>query len=155
MGNPDLGRAGSGWVFSFAMTIKERSQDLNMVVELVREHMFEHLDDSNLCKDMCAVVAVNLRRVHTDTEKSANAWDKRTFFSKADELRRDMAWVTPMSELAEMIAYAPRRFTQEDIDRLLSFLPDELDMPKRPRFKDVEVVRGASAAARNTVLKRK
>ncbi len=137
------------------MTIKERSQDLNMVVELVREHMFENLSDSNLCKDMCAVVAINLRRVHDDTEKSANAWDKRTFHTKADELRRDMAWVTPMSKLAEMIAYSPHKFTNDDIDRLLSFLPEELEMPKRPRFKDVAPLRGAAAAARQTMLKKK
>jgi len=139
----------------YPMTIKERSQELNMVVELVREHMFEHLDDSNLCKDMCAVVSVNLRRVHADTEKSANAWDKRAFHSKADDLRRDMAWAQPMSELAEMIAYSPRTFGREDVDRLLSFMPEELEMPKRQRFKNIEVVRGAAAAARHTVLKKR
>lgn len=136
------------------MTIKERSQDLNMVVEIVREHLFEHLDDSNLCKDMCAVLAVNLRRVHDDTEKSANAWDKRAFHTKADELRRDMAWAMPMSQLAEMIAYSKNKFSSDDVDRLLSFLPDELDMPKRTRFKNPELMRGAAAAARQTVLKK-
>ncbi len=126
-----------------------------MVVELVREHMFENLDDSNLCKDMCAVIAINLRRVHADTERSANAWDKRAFHTKAEELRRDMAWAMPMSQLAETIAYAPHTFTNDDIDRLLSFLPEELEMPKRPRFKDVAPLRGAAAAARQTILKKK
>lgn len=125
-----------------------------MVVEIVREHLFEHLDDSNLCKDMCAVLAVNLRRVHDDTEKSANAWDKRAFHTKADELRRDMAWAMPMSQLAEMIAYSKNKFSSDDVDRLLSFLPDELDMPKRTRFKNPELMRGAAAAARQTVLKK-
>lgn len=126
-----------------------------MVVEIVREHLFEHLDDNPLCKDMCAVVAINLRRVHDDTERSANAWDKRAFHTKAEELRRDMAWALPMSELAETIAYAPGKFSSNDVDRLLSFLPEELDMPKRARFKNVEVMRGAAKAARQTVLKKK
>jgi hypothetical protein len=137
------------------MTIKERSQDLNMVVELVREHLFEHLDDNELCKDMCAVIAINLRRVHDDTEKSANAWDKRTFHTKADELRRDMAWAMPMSQLAESLAYSSRRFSGDDIDQLLAMLPEELDMPKRARFKNVEILRGAAGAARHTLLKKK
>ena len=124
-------------------------------MEIVREHLFEHLDDAVLCKDMCAVVAVNLRRVHDDTERSANAWDKRAFHTKAEELRHDMAWAMPMSQLAEMIAYSPHKFSSEDVDRLLSFLPDELDMPKRARFKNVEVMRGAAKAARQTVLRKK
>jgi hypothetical protein len=137
------------------MTVKERSQDLNMVVEIVREHLFEHLDDSDLCKDMCAVLAINLRRIHDDTEKSANAWDKRAYHSKADELRREIAWALPMSQVAESIAYTPRPFTDDDSGRLLSMLPDDFDMPKRTRFRNVEMMRGAAAAARQTMLKKR
>lgn len=137
------------------MTVKERSQDLNMVVEIVREHLFEHLDDSNLCKDMCAVLAINLRRVHDDTEKSANAWDKRAFHTKAEELRREMSWALPMSQIAESLAYNARAFSDEDAGRLLAMLPDEFEMPKRTRFKNVELMRGAAAAARQTLLKKR
>lgn len=137
------------------MTVKERSQDLNMVVEIVREHLFEHLDDSDLCKDMCAVIAINLRRIHEDTEKSANAWDKRAYHSKADALRREMSWALPMAQLAESLAYNARRFTAEDLDRLLNMLPDEYEMPKRPRFRNVEVMRGAAAAAQRTLLRKR
>lgn len=126
-----------------------------MVVELVREHLFEHLDDNELCKDMCAVIAINLRRVHDDTEKSANAWDKRTFHTKAEELRRDMAWAMPMSQVAESLAYSTRPFSGDDVDQLLTLLPEELDMPKRTRFKNVEILRGAAGAARHTLLKKR
>lgn len=126
-----------------------------MVVELVREHLFEHLDDSNLCKDMCAVIAINLRRVNEDTEKSAHAWDKRAYHSKADELRREMAWALPMSRVAESMAYNARKFTDDDLDRLMELLPDEFEMPKRARFKNVEVMRGAASAARQTLLKKR
>ncbi|MDW8054650.1 MAG: hypothetical protein RMJ86_08900 [Anaerolineae bacterium] len=136
------------------MTVKERNQDLQMVVELVRKHLFKHLDDSDLCKDMCAVLAITLRRVHEDTEKSANAWDKRAYHSKADALRRQMSWVLPMAQLAESLAYSPVRFTADDAARLLSMLPETLEMPRRQRFKDVERLRGAAAAARQTLLKR-
>jgi len=135
------------------MTVKERNQDLSIVVEIVREHLFERLDDSDLCKDMCAVIAINLRRVHADTEKSADAWDKRAYHSKADALRREMAWALPMAQFAESLAYNARPFTPEDLDRLMDMLPDEYQVPKRPRFKDVERMRGAAAAARQTLLK--
>jgi hypothetical protein len=137
------------------MTVRERNQDLNMVVELVREHLPEHLDDSALCKDMCAVIAINLRRVHDDTEKSANAWDKRAYHSKADELRREMAWALPMAQVAESMAYNSKRFDEADFDRLLTMLPEDLEMPLRTRFKNIELVRGAAAAARQTLLKKR
>src|SRR6266540_4266144 len=99
------------------MTVKERNQDLRMVIELVRVHLPKSLDDSDLCKDMCAVIAVDLRRIAADTEKSAAAWDKKAYHSKADELRREMAWSLPAAQIAESIAYLPRKFTREDLSR--------------------------------------
>ncbi len=128
---------------------------MDMVVELVREHLFEKLSDDKLCKDMCAVIAINLRRTHEDTENSAKAWDKKHFHTKADELRREGLWALPMAQIAESLAYVARPFSADDADRLLGMLPDDLDMPKRRRFKDLEMVRGAAAAARSTMLKKR
>jgi hypothetical protein len=137
------------------MSVKERNQDLRMVIELVRVHLPNSLNDSDLCKDICAVIAVNLRRVAADTEKSAAAWDKKAYHSKADELRREMAWALPTAQIAESLAYVPRRFTREDLQRLQGLVQGEVELGTRPRFKDVEVLRGAAAAARQTVLKKK
>ena len=139
------------------MTVKERNQDLRIVVELVRTHLPSKLADSDLCKDMCAVVAISLRRIADDTEKSAAAWDKKAYHSKADELRREMAWALPAAQIAESLAYLPKRFGRNDLDRLQAVIPPdvEVEMAVRPRFKDVTVLRGAAAAARQTLLKKK
>ncbi len=137
------------------MTVKERNQDLRMVTELVRVHLPSALSDGDLCKDICAVVAVNLRRVAADTEKSAAAWDKKAYHSKADELRREMAWALPAAQVAESLAYTPRRFTREDLQRLQALVKGEVEPGTRPRFKDIAVLRGAAAAARQTLLKKK
>jgi hypothetical protein len=137
------------------MAVRERNQYLDMVVELVREHLFEKLSDAELCKDMCAVIAINLRKTHEDTESSAKAWDKKHFHSKADELRRDGQWALPMAQVAESLAYAPKALGSDDVDRLMGMLPEDLEMPKRRRFKDLEMLRGAAAAARQTMLKRR
>ena len=126
-----------------------------MVTELVRIHLPEQVKDNELCKDMCAVIAVNLRRVHADTEQSAKAWDKRTYFSKAEELRAEMAWALPLAQIVEAMAYTPKKFDQADVTRLNTLLPDFLELPLRPRFKDVSVLRGAAGAARATLLKKK
>jgi hypothetical protein len=137
------------------MAVRERNQYLDMVVELVREHLFESRKDDALCKDMCAVIAINLRKTGEDFENSAKAWDKKHYHSKADELRRDAAWVTPMAQLAESLAYSTRPFSDDDLDRLLTLLPDDVEMPKRRRFKDLTILRGAAGAARQTLLKKK
>jgi hypothetical protein len=137
------------------MAVRERNQYMDMVIELVREHLFEKLGDDALCKDMCAVITINLRKTHEDTESSAKAWDKKHFHTKADELRRDGQWALPMAQVAESLAYISRPFTDDDADKLLSMLPEDLDMPKRKRFKDLEMLRGAAGAARQTLLKRK
>jgi hypothetical protein len=128
---------------------------MRMVIELVRVHLPQNLNDSDLCKDICAVVAVNLRRIATDGEKSAEAWDKRAYHSKADELRREMAWALPAAQIAEFLAYLPRKFTRADYERLQGLVPEDAEMGVRPRFKDITVLRGAAAAARQTLLKKK
>jgi hypothetical protein len=137
------------------MAVRERNQNLDMVVELVREHLFEKLDDDELCKDMCAVIAINLRRTHDDIENSAKAWDKRHFHTKADELRNENTWALPMAQVAESLAYSSKRLNSDDVDRLMGMLPEDLEMPKRRRFKDVEAMRGAAGAARQTLLRKK
>jgi len=126
-----------------------------MVIEIVREHLFEHLDDSELCKDMCAVLAMTLQRMHEDAEKSALAWDKRAYHSKADALRREMTWAHTMAQLAKELAYRPQPFTFADLEQLLKLLPSAHPMPKRLHFKDVERLRGAAQAARETLLKKR
>ncbi len=137
------------------MTVKERNQNLRMVIELVRVHLPNTLNDSNLCKDICAVIAVNLRHIADDSEKSATAWDKKAYHIKADELRREMAWALPAAQIAESFAYQPRKFTREDLERLQGLVRGEVEPGTHTRFKDIEVLRGAAAAARQTLLKKK
>lgn len=139
------------------MSVKERNQDLRMVMELVYAHLPNTLTDSDLCKDVCAVVAINLRRVADDIENSAAAWDKKAYHSKADDLRREMAWVLPAAQLAESLAYQIAKFTKNELIRLRAAVPEdtELEAAVRPRFKDVSILRGAAAAARQTLLKKK
>lgn len=139
------------------MTVKERNQELRMVAELAEVHLPASLADGDLCKDICAVIAINLRRFAADGEKSASAWDKRAYHSKADELRREIAWALPAARIAESLAYSPRQFSAADLQRLRAALPSNLnaELGARPRFKNLEVLRGAAAAARQTLLKQR
>jgi hypothetical protein len=136
------------------MSIKERSQDLHMVAELLRIHLPKTLHDPALCKDICAVIGINLRRIATDVENSAKAWDKRTYHSKADALRRENEWVTQAAEMVEVFAYSPKRFDADDLARLNRLVPANLELLQRPRFKNLENLRGAATAARKNILKK-
>lgn len=125
-----------------------------MVSELARTHLPSTPDDG-LRKDICAVIAINLRHFADDAETSAKAWDKKAYHTKADELRRDVAWASPMAQIAESMAYTPRKLEPADIKRLQGMLPDDVILPERMRFKKIDSLRGAAAAARQTLLKRK
>lgn len=124
-----------------------------MVAELIKVHLPSSLSDDELCRDLCAVLAINLKRIADDIENSAKAWDKKAYHSKADELRRDNVWASEAAVLAENLAYRAQKFGAGDLLRLQTLIPQNLELLQRPRFKDLAAVRGAAAAARKTVLK--
>ena len=70
-------------------------------------------------------------------------------------MRTEIAWALPLAQIAESMAYTPKKFDAADCARLNDLLPDFLEMPLKQRFKDVGVLRGAAAAARSTLLKKK
>ena len=140
------------------MAANERIKDIHMVSELLLVHLpetFEKRDDK-LCKDICAVIAINLKRIDADVDKSATAWEKRDYFFKADELRREFLWLPTAQQLAEGLAYSPQQFETADLKRLGAAIPNKfLELLQRPRFKDVSQLRGAAAQVRATLLKPK
>ena len=138
------------------MAVNERNKDIHMVSELLLIHLPETLEkhDDKLCKDICAVIAINLKRIDVDVDKSATAWEKRDYFMKADELRREFLWLPTARQLAEQLAYAPQKFEAADLKRLGASIPNKiLELLQKPRFKNIDQLRGAAAQARATVLK--
>ena len=138
------------------MAVNERNKDIHMVSELLLVHLPETLEkkDDKLCKDICAVIAINLKRIDADVDKSATAWEKRDYFFKADELRREFLWLPAAQQLAEQLAYAAQNFETADLQRLGKAIPNKiLELLQKPRFKDITQLRGAALQARTTVLK--
>ncbi|HEY4691597.1 MAG TPA: hypothetical protein VIK33_19975 [Anaerolineae bacterium] len=79
-------------------------------------------------KDMISFIVVALRLIHNSIEKSCEAWEKRDYYLKADQFRREWTWLAPTADRLEDLVV-----TQE-----WSLLPTELG-GLAARFSDVKV----------------
>ena len=79
-------------------------------------------------KDMIAFVVVALRLINESIEKSCEAWEKRDYFLKADQFRREWRWAAPTADRLEDLILAGD----------WSLLPTEL-AGLAARFSDIKV----------------
>jgi hypothetical protein len=54
-------------------------------------------------KDMLAFIVFGLRSMDQSIDQSATAWEKRDYYIKADQLRRDWLWLAPQANRLEDI----------------------------------------------------
>ena len=138
------------------MAIKERNQHLRVIAEILTVHLPEHLeDDPDLARDLLSVAGTALLSIYEDAEKSANAWDKRAYDLRADELRREWDWALGASNYALGLALRPQPLQQIDIDKLRRLIRPELEKPARRQIPDPDRFRGATQAVRHQQAQRK
>lgn len=56
-----------------------------------------HFDEES--RDLTALIVFALREIGANINRSAEAWEKRDYYIKADRFRREWAWVGPMERL--------------------------------------------------------
>ena len=138
------------------MTIKERNQQLRVVAELLTLHIPEQLPgDPDLARDLLSVAATALQTISDDAEKSAQAWDKRAYDLRADELRREWGWALGTANYALGLVLRPQPLQQSDIDKLRRLIRPELQRPARRQITDPARFRGAATAVRQQHAQRK
>jgi len=79
-------------------------------------------------KDMIAFIVIALRLMNESIEQSCVAWEKRDYYLKADQFRREWTWLTPTADRLEDLIV-----TEE-----WSLLPTEM-AGLAARFSDVKV----------------
>jgi hypothetical protein len=79
-------------------------------------------------KDMLAFIAVSLQAIADGIDQSAAAWEKRDYYLKADQFRREWEWAAPA---AERLRTALREERWNDVLVELAQIS--------PRFSDVKV----------------
>ena len=87
-------------------------------------------------RDMLAFIVLALRGIHTNIDQSASAWEKRDYYLKADQFRREWAWVPGAAERLHHILR----------DERWADLPLELAQLS-PRFSDIRVVQYTKPAS--------
>lgn len=105
----------------------QRNRLRRTIAEILRRFSSKSSVDAE-AKDMIAFTIIALRVINESIEKSCEAWEKRDYYLKADQFRREWRWVAPAADRLEDLA-----MTEE-----WSLLPTEL-AGLAARFSDVKV----------------
>jgi hypothetical protein len=107
----------------------ERARLRRTIAEALRCLMGKHdLDDE--ARDLAALIVFSLREIGAGVERSATVWDKRHYYIKADQLRREWEWADRAAERMTVL------IAGGDWARLPVVLAT-----LAPRFADVHVAR--------------
>lgn len=117
-------------------TGKNRNQALRSIAELLRR-LTQKTEIDNEVRDMVAALVICLREIESGIEQSADVWDKRGYYMKADELRTRWDWVNRMAtELERVIFAASWEKLPELMIKLLPYVND-IKVTKLTRTADL------------------
>ena len=84
---------------------KQRNQLLRTIAEVLRRlGQKPEMDDD--ARDMVACLVFALRDIDVGIDESAQAWEKRDYWMKADELRTRWGWAGRMADQLQAIVFA-------------------------------------------------
>ncbi len=106
----------------------QQRNSLRRAIAEVLRRMSSKQDVDAEVKDMVAFIVLSLREISASIDKSAEAWEKRDYYLKADAFRREWAWVGPATDRLQAIMREGR----------WADLPVELAQ-LAPKFADVRV----------------
>ncbi len=81
---------------------KVRNQQLRTCAEILR-HLSKKATLDDEAKDMIAHLVFCFRIIHDTIEHAAEVWEKRNYWMKAEELRRNWDWVHAMTVETEQL----------------------------------------------------
>lgn len=118
-----------GRIINTDSTGKTRSRLMRSCAELLR-HLGQKQNIDAETKDMAACMVLCLREIETGIDDSAEVWEKRDYWMKAEQLRQRWDWVsTSASKLENLIR-------SEAWHQIPEFL-----MGIVPRFASIKVTR--------------
>lgn len=81
---------------------KQRHRLRRTVAEALHRLMKKD-DFDEEAKDLAALIVFSLREISAGVDRSASAWEKRSYFIKADRFRRQWEWVDPTADELEAL----------------------------------------------------
>ncbi|MEM6529545.1 MAG: hypothetical protein AAF653_14705 [Chloroflexota bacterium] len=118
-----------GRVIHTASTGKTRNQLRRTIAELLRHLSTKQSVDEDT-KDMVAAIVFSLREIEAGIESSAQAWEKRDYWMKADAFRLEWEWVgNTANNLTAMVH-------NDDWDEM-----PQMMIALLPRFADINIAK--------------
>jgi hypothetical protein len=118
-----------GRVINTDSTGKTRNQLLRTAAELLR-HLSQKQELDSEAKDMVAALVYCLREVDSGIDQSAQAWEKRDYWMKAEELRQRWGWAGAYADELTALILAER----------WDALPP-LMIKLMPKFSDIKITK--------------
>lgn len=112
-----------------------RNQHRRTVAEALRRLIQKpRLDDE--AKDLAALIVFSLHSIANTVDQTADAWDKRDYYMKAERFREQWRWLEPLTDELSQVIYEKR---WEQLPGVLARL--------MPHFSDVKVKQMTRSAA--------
>ena len=116
-------------VINLDSTGKQRNQIMRTGAEILRRLSQKSAIDTEV-KDMLAMLVYCFREIEAGIDQSAQAWEKRDYWVKAEELRQRWSWPGDVADQIQAMIF------QEDWNMLPALMVKLL-----PRFADIKITK--------------
>lgn len=106
---------------------KKRNQNMRTGAELLR-HLSQKSNLDDEARDMVALLVFSLREIDEGIDTSAQAWEKRDYWMKAEEFRQRWHWTGDMADELQTVIF------EDSWQRL-----PELMVRLLPYFSDIKI----------------
>ncbi|MCC6191300.1 MAG: hypothetical protein IT318_19940 [Anaerolineales bacterium] len=109
---------------------KQRDRLMRAVTLALRELAGRNAIDT-LTRDLVAFLALALNEVHATIDVTCLAWEKRDYWLKADQFRREWGWAGRMAEKLERVVLGDDWHSLPGLMADLAKHLDKVNLPKR------------------------
>lgn len=109
---------------------KQRDRLMRAVTLALRELAGRNAIDT-LTRDLVAFLALALNEVHATIDVTCLAWEKRDYWLKADQFRREWGWAGRMAEKLERVVLGDEWHSLPGLMADLAKHLDKVNLPKR------------------------
>jgi hypothetical protein len=82
-------------------------------------------------RDLVAFMALALNEIHANIDTTCQAWEKRDYWLKADQFRRDWAWAGKTADKLERVVLGDQWQTLGELVPVLAKNLEKVTLPKR------------------------
>ena len=109
---------------------KQRERTLKCVALALRQLALRSQVDEET-RDLVAFMALSLNAVHDNIDVTCLAWEKRDYWLKADQFRRDWAWAGKTADKLERVVLGDEWQNLAELVPALAKNLEKVNLPKR------------------------